>query len=228
MRHLSIVIFVLSSALATPAFSDESKSGQEGPLWFRHFGVGFRASASFQSVASNNGDFPVGYVLGPEIVISAFSLDYHSVILGLGYHHFGRSPEKGSYEIAVKTRYDRLDFWAGYDFNWELLVAGARVGAALMVIGTETSYGKPTWEIADIDGDGENDLIFTRDDDPDIRTRSGVLGIGFSLGKYMFNRPGIIEIRAQSDYVRRGTRNEFTVGGLLVFWPTKLFAKKGQ
>lgn len=236
MLARQIFLVMLGAAIlsvASPCGASEAEGPK--PSWFRHLGVGFDVSAAFQGTPANDGEFPATLVFGPEIFVSAFELDNHSVILGFGYRHFERTPSEGSAEISIKTRYDRMDLWAGYDFEWELLVAGARIGAALMIIGTETRYGEPTWEIDDFDGDGVNDIVFEPAEDPEVRTRSGIdpgllagLGLGLSLGKYMFDRPGVIELRAQSDYVRRGNRNEFTVGGLLVFWPTKIFAGEKQ
>jgi len=47
------------------------------------------------------------------------------------------------------------------------------------------------------------------------------LSVGVELGE-LWGVPDLLEIRAKSDYVLRGARNEFTALGVIAFWPTAL------
>lgn len=207
--------------------SEDSDTAEPGPLWFRHAGLGFRAGATFRETATS-AKFPPAYALGPELYVSVFSCSIHRALLGAGYLYLNDRREKGSYQIRVATRYQRVDLFAGYGIVWKLLTAGLRVGAALTIVEVETSYGEPGWEIV---GSGDDlELVMYEPVDPEVSRERGLsagflggLGVGLAIGRYLFGIEDLVEIRAQSDYVRRGERDEFAVYGLLVFWPTRLF-----
>jgi hypothetical protein len=227
---------VASTSFATDGKTPEaaSEATAEGPAWFGHVGFGPRFGAVFQSRSSNDGEFPASAAGGWELAVGAFSMGMHTVTVGAGYLKLERHVVKGPAQVKMDTSYERVDIWLGYDFNWELLLAGLRLGTALSLVNTEMTYGAPTWEIVDEDGDGEDDIVFAPSANPAVVEHSGVepgfmagLGIGLSPGKILFERPGVIEVRAQADYVRRGARNDFSVWGLISFWPSRL-AKPGR
>jgi hypothetical protein len=194
--------------------------------WFRQIGIGFRAGSSFREAATG-GDYPAGYFVGPELQLAVFSYAVHRAVIGAGYIHLGEERSKGTYQIRVESRYQRVDLFAGYGLVWKLLTAGLRVGTSLTIVNVETTYGEPGWEVVGM-GD-EAELVMYDPIDPQTNEETGVsagfnvgLGIGLALGHYLFGIDDLVELRAQSDYLRRGERDEFTVGGLLVFWPTRL------
>ncbi len=226
MRILSIFSFVclVSMPVSAEEITQETK-------WFSDFGLAFRSGASFQSIAINDNSYPAGYLLGPELLLSVFSHGIHRAIIDAGYLYMGNTLAKGTSQISVKTGYQRFDLAVGYEVQWKLLVAGVRIGTPLTLVKVATSYGDPSWEVVEVDG--EKQLAYTPDENARVEENIGVspgflagLGVGLALGKYIFGIPDLLEIRAQTDYVRRGARNEFTVWGMIAFWPTKL--KKGK
>ncbi len=139
----------------------------------------------------------------------------------------GNTLDKGTSQISVKTGYQRIDLAVGYEVQWKLLVAGARIGTALTLVKVATSYGDPSWDVVEVDG--VKQVVFTPDANALKEENIGVspgflvgLGVGLALGKYIFGIPDLLEIRAQTDYLRRGARNEFTFWGMIALWPTKL------
>ncbi len=226
MRKLSIVTFVCLVSVPVSAAEITPQT-----RWFSDFGLAFRSGASFQSIAVNDNSYPAGYLLGPELLLSVFSHGIHRAVLNAGYLYMGNTLEKGTSQISVKTGYQRIDLAAGYEVQWKLLVAGMRVGTALTLVKVATSYGDPGWEVVEVDG--EKQVVFTPDANARVEENIGVspgflagLGVGLALGKYIFSIPDLLEIRAQTDYVRRGARNEFTVWGMIAVWPTRLKKEK--
>ena len=226
MRIFLIVSFLC--LVSAPVYAQEITPQTR---WFSDFGLAFRSGASFQSIAVNDASYPAGYLLGPELLLSVFSHGIHRAVLDVGYLYMGNTLNKGTSQIGVKTGYQRFDLAAGYEIQWKLLVAGVRVGTALTLVKVATSYGDPSWEVVDVDG--EKQLVFASDPNAQVEENLGLspgflagLGVGLALGKYIFGIPDLLEIRAQSDYVRRGARNEFTVWGMIAVWPTRL--KKGN
>jgi hypothetical protein len=89
-----------------------------------------------------------------------------------------------------------------------------------------TAYGQPTWEVID-----NEKVVFHEPTDPEVKERLGVdpgflagLSVGVELGE-LWGVPDLLEIRAKSDYVLRGARNEFTALGVILFWPAALARK---
>ena len=224
-------IFLIVSFLCLVSAPISAQEITPQTRWFSDFGLAFRSGASFQSIAVNDNSYPAGYLLGPELLLSVFSHGIHRAVLDVGYLYMGNTLDKGTSQISVKTGYQRFDLAAGYEVQWKLLVAGVRVGTALTLVKVATSYGDPGWQVVEVDG--ENQLVFTPDANARVEENIGVspgflagLGVGLALGKYIFGIPDLLEIRAQSDYVRRGARNEFTVWGMIALWPTRL--KRGK
>jgi hypothetical protein len=147
-------------------------------------------------------------------------------VLGAGFLWFSPEREKGTAAISVATKYSRVDLTAGYDFTWRLIVAGAQVGMGLGVNRVTTAYGQPTWEVID-----NEKVVFYAPADPEMEERLGVdpgflagLSVGVELGE-LWGVPDLLEIRAKSDYLLRGARNEFTAFGVILFWPTALIKR---
>jgi hypothetical protein len=85
-----------------------------------------------------------------------------------------------------------------------------------------TEYGEPGWEVVD------GQVVFYEPAEPRVDEKVGAdpgflagLSAGIEIGE-LFGFPDLLEIRAKSDYVLRGYRNEFTAMGVIVFWPTAL------
>ena len=124
------------------------------------------------------------------------------------------------------TRYQRLKLAAGYDFCFKFLVVGAELGTAMMILTTESTY-------REIELVGETDdgrFVFERGD-PIASTRDSGVDWGFYAGTsvgvdfsdlFTTDDTGLFEFRVKADYVRRGERDDFTLMGLLVFWPSGL------
>lgn len=218
--------FVSIAAISSVAHTDKPEVDANRSQWFRHAGIGFRAGAGFREVATG-GEFPAGYILGPELQLAVFSYLIHRATIGVGYFYIDERRENGTYQLRVATRYHRIDLFAAYGIAWKLLSAGLHIGTALTVVSVKTTFGEPGWEIT---GSGEDaDLVMYKPQDPEVRKEHGVspgflvgLGVGLAIGHYLFGIDDLIELRAQTDYVRRGERDEFTVYGLVVFWPTRL------
>jgi hypothetical protein len=195
------------------------------PRWLVDFGVGFRAGGCFLSGPTNGRAFLQGAAIGAEIDWGFFALGAHRAVLGVGFSWFSPERESGTTEIKVATKYTRFDFTAGYDFTWKLLVAGVHVGAALGLNRVTTSFGEPGWQVAD------DRIVFYEPTDLEVNEEVGTdagflagLSVGMELGE-LWGLPDSFEIRAKSDYVLRGARNEFTALGVIVVWPMAFLRK---
>ena len=214
-----------SASAAVEQYESETSSLR----WFSDWGIAFRAGAGLHSRAVDGSSFDTGYALGPELLLNVLDItDMHGILLTAGYMGLGHETSKGTAEISVESSYSRFDTSLGYEFRWSMLVVGARVGAAFTLVKITSSYGEPGWSI--VEEDGENVLEFYENEDPeeseDLGVSTGFLagaGVGIAIGEHLFDIPGLIELRAQSDYVRRGARNEILIFGNIVFWPSKLF-----
>ncbi len=220
---LMVVLFVFPFSVIAGEVGPKESVTTCSPCWFSGLGFSIRGGYAFQESALGRDWFDGGLV-GPEILGELFVYDIHKVILSIGYLKFFSSQSKGSEEIWTTAEYQRVDFAAGYDIQWRLLVAGIRVGGAWTIVETRTSMGEPGWYV-----EGE-EIFFTAPEDPEVSEHTGAifgflagLGIGLALGDAVFGIDDLLEIRAQADYVRRGERDDFTVFGSLVFWPTRLF-----
>jgi hypothetical protein len=222
-----VFLFSRTSIGAEPvaALQPERPPEQPPARWLVDIGVGFRAGGCFLSGPTNGRKFIRGTALGAELDWGVFVLGPHRVVLGAGFLWFSPERRKGTAAVNVSTRYTRIDFSAGYDFSWRLLVAGAQVGLGLGVNSVKTEYGVPTWEV-----DGQQ-VVFHDPAEPEVKEKLGVdpgflagLSVGMELGR-LWGFPGMLEIRAKSDYVLRGARNEFTALGVIVFWPMALKSK---
>lgn len=212
----ALFLFSCNGLASEPVEND----GAPTPRWLVDVGVGFRAGGCFLSSPTNGRKFIDGAALGAELVWGVFALEPHRVTLGAGFLWLSPERESGTAAMRVETEYTRFDFTAGYDFTWRLLVAGAHVGLGLGVNRVKTSYGQPGWEVI------ENEIVYHEPEDPEVRERVGSdpgflagLSIGVELGE-LWGVPDLIEIRAKSDYLLRGARNEFTAMAAVVFWLT--------
>jgi hypothetical protein len=219
---------VASAAPETSAGPEEPRQGLGAPRWLADLGVGFRAGGCFLSGPTNGRKFIRGAAIGGEIDWGVFALGPHRAVVGVGFLWFSPERDSGSFEVRVATKYTRFDFTAGYDFTWKLLVAGVQVGAALAVNRVTTTYGQPGWQRV---GD---ELVFYEPVDPVVREHVGAdpgflagLSVGIEVGE-LWGVSDLLEIRAKSDYVLRGARNEFTALGVIVFWPMALFRKEAE
>ena len=100
------------------------------------------------------------------------------------------------------------------------------LGTAMMILSTERTYR----EIELLDETNDGKLVFERGDTISSTRDSGVdwgfyagtsVGVDFS-DLFTTEDTGFFEFRVKADYVRRGERDDFTVVGLLVFWPSGL------
>jgi hypothetical protein len=205
------------------AVEDTEKSEACAPCWFSALGISLRGGYSFQETALGREWFGGG-LLGPELLGETFVYDFHRVVICIGYSKLYSFQEKGSSQLRRSAEYQRVDWTAGYDIRWKLLVAGLRVGAAASIVTTRTALGEPGWYVED------EEIFFTPPEDPEVSEHTGAtlgflagLGIGIALGEPFFGIEDLVEIRVWSEYLRRGERDDFTVYGALVFWPTRLF-----
>jgi hypothetical protein len=223
-RATGILVLAMTALLPPLAFAEETGEvpGACEPCWFTGLGVAVRGGYAFQESALGRDWFDGGLV-GPELLGEIFVYDIHKLILTVGYLKYFTYQSKGSEEIWTEASYHRVDVSAGYDIQWRMLVAGVRVGGAWTIVETRTAMGEPGWYI-----EGE-ELFFTPPEDLEFSDRTGAtfgflagLGAGIALGDAVFGIDDLVEIRVQSDYLRRGQRDDFTVFGSLVFWPTRL------
>jgi hypothetical protein len=225
---LSLVSFI--SSWNSSLHADESNerksfvsSDQSSARWFHEVSVGFRTGGCFLSTPTNGFEFTRGVAVGEEINWGIFVRGPHRARLSVGFLKYSVQREKGTYEVRVKTRYSRLDFTAGYDFTWRVLVVGVDVGAAMAVNTVVTMYDQPEWEIS---GDG---IAYQNSRNPEIKRRIGVnggflagLSFGTDLGE-LFGVPDLLEIRVKTDYTTRSGRNEIVILAAIEFWPTAMW-----
>ncbi|MFO8072638.1 MAG: hypothetical protein R6V85_12270 [Polyangia bacterium] len=207
------------------AVAEENASGDVPvePEWFSGAGIDLRAGAFFAEKATGR-SFRSGMAIGPDILVEAWRLGMHGIGLGAGFLHLDSAHEKGTRAIRVETSVQRLELAARYRFVWKLLVAEARLGTAVSLVDVEMSTGEPGWYV-----EGE-ELVYSDPEQVDELERSGSiwgflggLSVGLALGELMWDLPDLLELRAGSDYVRRGERDEITVFGTVVFWPTRFW-----
>jgi hypothetical protein len=224
-RATVILVVAMAAMLPPVAFAEETGEvpGACSPCWFTGLGVAMRGGYAFQESALGRDWFDGGLV-GPELLGEIIVYDIHKIMLTVGYFKLFTYQSKGSEEIWTTADYQLVDLAAGYDIRWRLLVAGVRVGGAWTIVTTKTSMGEPGWYVED------EELFFTPPEDPEVSEHTGAtfgllagLGFGLALGDAVFGIEDLVEIRAQADYLRRGERDDFTVYGSVVFWPTRLF-----
>jgi len=239
LRLPTILALAAAFLVTSEALADKDSTREEPPprsdfhRWFADAGIGFRSGAAYQETAFGR-EWKADLVLGPEAELAVWTgyLAEPDVLqragIGVGYLYMRREARDGSVEVWSRTSYQRIDVYGAYDLVWELLVAGVRLGTALTLVEVESYHGHPTAEIVD-----PETLDWIPAEDPDVRTRSGVdagllvgLGVGLALGRYMFGIDDLVELRFQSDYVRRGERDDFYIWGLLSFRPTALIHQK--
>jgi hypothetical protein len=211
-------------AIPERAFSQESDEGAPSETrWLVDLGIGPRAGGCFLSGPTNGRKFIRGAALGAELDWGVFAHGSHRAVLSAGFLIFTASREKGPAALTVESKYARVDWAAGYDFTWRLLVVGVDVGMALAVNTVRTSYGQPGWEV------NGGEIAFTAPENPDVKERVGAdpgflagLELGLEIGE-LWGVEDLLEFRVKSDYVLRGARNELTLLGVIALWPTAWF-----
>jgi hypothetical protein len=225
-RYLpTIAAFLCLFVFHFGALAEENAPG-EAPLrseWFPAAGIDLRAGAFFAEKASGR-SFRSGVAIGPDILFEAWRLGMHGIGLGTGFLYMDSEREKGTRAIRVETSVQRLELSARYRFVWKLLVAEARVGTAISLVEVKTSTGEPGWYV-----EGDH-LVYSDPEQVDEIERGGSiwgflggLSLGLAIGELILDLPDLLELRAGSDYVRRDERDEITVFGSVVFWPTRFF-----
>ncbi len=217
MRTL-IVAVLLASPLSASA-------GETASLWFSEFGVGIDTGVSLLEEAPGL-DYEPGFAVGPELYVGILRHGMHRASLNLGYINYVTERKGGTEQFEAVTTYQRLSIAAGYDFCYKLLVAGAHIGTAMMIITAEKTFREV--QISDVSDDK---YVFTRGDIISNQKETGVdwgflaglsVGIDFSHLYPKDKDTGFLELRLKADYVRRGDRDDFFASVVIIFWPTGL------
>ncbi|MCP4598995.1 MAG: hypothetical protein GY847_00370 [Proteobacteria bacterium] len=232
MRYLIVFIVSLFFAVGLPdsLYAQQTDSSvSDGSSWFSEFGIGFGAAAVFQETATSSrlGEFSVGWALGPDLLLGIWRNGFHKVYLGAGYLFYGPKRVAGTEQIKVTTSYHRFDLAAGYDFRYKLLVAGVHIGSAMILVKTHHVFREINHQVED-----DLEVVFSDgaiiDEHEALGIDFGFLGgtsIGIDIGR-LFSKHSRhkveFELRATGEYIRRGQRDAFCAGGMIVFWPLSL------
>jgi hypothetical protein len=191
--------------------------------WFSEFGVGIDAGVSLLEEAPGL-DYKPGFAIGPGLYWGILRHGMHRASLNLGYLYYVTERIGGTEQFEVVTTYQRLNMTGGYDFCYKLLVVGAEIGTAMMIIQAERTFREI--ELVDID---EDKFVFEQGNTISSQNETGVdwgflaglsVGIDFSHLYPKDKDTGFLELRLKTDYVRRGERDDFFVSAVIIFWPT--------
>lgn len=178
--------------------SAKTQKNTSGFRWAPALDLGIRLGVGLQEDSLNNREFSSGFIVGPEMAFNPIKFRNHQLSLSTGFLHFTNSVKKGTDSVWMTTTYNRMDICLGGIFNWGGFVLNSKIGSGLMFISTSTHYLS------------------------DTRKHSGVdpgfllgLGTGIDIGKLAFKLNRKIVLSVQSDWLRRGNRDEFTIFGVL-------------
>ena len=111
-----------------------SVSATETPTrWFSEFGVGIEMGVSLLEEAPGL-DYDPGFAVGPGLFVGILRHGMHRAAVNLGYLYYAEERIGGTEQFEAITAYQRLTMAGGYDFCYKLLVVGAQIGTAMMVI----------------------------------------------------------------------------------------------
>jgi hypothetical protein len=215
-------ILIIALLLSLP-FSVSAK--ETNNQWFSEFGVGIDMGVSLLEEAPGL-DYNPGFAVGPDLYWGILRHGMHRASLNLGYLYYVSERVGGTEQLEAVTSYQRLNLAGGYDICYKLLVVGAQVGTAMMIISTERTFREI--ELVDIE-DGV--FVFEKGDTISSQKETGVdwgffaglsVGIDFSHLYPKDKDTGFLEMRLKTDYVRRGERDDFFVSAVIIFWPTSL------
>jgi len=166
---------------------------------------GIRIGASMQEQSPNNRIFDPGLVAGPEISFNFLRLKGLRLGINTGWLFFAAMREKHTEALEMTTRYNRLDFSARIDFLIKAFLLNMRIGSGMMIISTDTSWDRD-WN------------SHQSNEDTRIVEHTGVepgfiagLGVGAEVGKSWWKIDRKLFFTVQSDWQRRGNRDELTV-----------------
>ncbi len=191
--------------------------------WFPGLALAVQAGSAWLETATSD-EFRIKPTIGGQLMLDVLSTRQHVVVLDLGYVFLFGTDHTGTREVSVSTSYHRIHATLGYDFRYKVLIVGGRLGAAGMMFKTVTELWKSSHEVIGgqlVFNDGQ--IIGFR---KDIGIDFGLMGrveLGLDLTRLLGGPSSVAELRLRADLVRRGEREEYFAGLVMVFRPTSLF-----
>ncbi len=163
---------------------------------------GLRAGSSFMEDSSNFRHYNAGFIPGIDFKFNIIKFKILKAGLAGGYLFYANKIEDGTQKINVSARYNRLDLQLFIDVNLKAFFIDTRIGSGLLIF--KSDYN----ESVSISGSHFSNT------GADFGFLAG-LGFGVEFGKHLFNLNRRISFSVQSDYLRHGNRDDFTLWVLL-------------
>ncbi|MBN2802026.1 MAG: hypothetical protein JXR91_02910, partial [Deltaproteobacteria bacterium] len=165
---------------------------------------GFRAGASFLQDSGNYKHFYAGFIPGIELKSNIFHFKKLKLGLDAGYLFYTNEKTDGTDNLKISTRYNRIDFTATFDLIFKSFFANVRSGFALTIFKTKTT----------------DNISISASSFSHTGADPGFLlgaGLGFEFGKSVLKLKKSAFLSVNSDWVRHGNRNDFTLWCLIAY-----------